>query len=104
MRPFAVEGREEIRVDRHSARRLAIHLRDPASNSFRIELSVPSSVQRVRNVNAAAVAAELDHLRRAVERSALRMRALRHDTAEPHLAREPRLERVAEVVLLQVSG
>src|SRR5260370_6177321 len=97
MRAFAVEGREEVRVDRHPAGWLAVDFRDPSPNAVRVELGVPRSVERVRNVNPAAVAAELDHLRRAIEWAALRMRALRNDTAEPHSTRQPRVQGVAHV-------
>src|SRR5260370_24013591 len=87
MRPFAVEGREEIRIDRHATSRRAIDLRDPAAHALRIKMRVPRSVQRIRYVNAPPVAAQLDHLRRAVEWPALRMLCVRHDPAQPHATR-----------------
>src|SRR5580704_5733378 len=104
MGPLAVAGREEIRIDRHAARRRAIDLRDPAAHAFRVKLRIPRAVQRVRYVDAPPVAAELDHLRRAVERPALRMLPVRYDSAQTYAASLPRLERVAHVVLLQVTG
>ena len=53
-----------------------IDLRQPALDAVGIELVVPRAIERVGHVDALAVAADLDHLRRAVQRLA-RARGMR---------------------------
>src|SRR5258708_18708143 len=104
VRPFALEWDEEVGSDRKPAVRINVHLRDPSANSLRIELRVDGGIERVCHVNAAAVAAHFEHLRGAVESATLRMRRVRHDPAETHLAGELRGERIAHVALNKVAG
>src|SRR3954462_429223 len=63
VRPLAVELEEEVRVDREVA--VAVELDHPAVDALGVELLVPAGVRRVRQVDALAVAAHLDHLRAA---------------------------------------
>ena len=84
-----------------SASSLTIQPRIPSG----IELRVPRRVERVGEVHPPAVAAHLDHLRRAVERPVgrARMRRAPHDAADPRRAGEHRLERIAHVVLPELA-
>ena len=87
------------------ARRVGVELGDPSANALRIELFVPRAVERIGHVDAAAVAADLDHLRAAVELAGLGMRRVRGDAADPHASRSSlRMERIAHVVLPQFAG
>ena len=73
---------------------------------MRVELVVPRSVERVRDVDATAVAAHLDHLRPA-RQPLVRRRGVRDppdDPAEPHRAHLARVRRVRHVVLLELAG
>src|SRR5690348_6200157 len=102
MRPLALERGEEIRIDAEPAGRIGVDLRDPSLHPFGIELRVPCAIERIAHVNAAAVAAELDHLRRAVEWSRFRMLRVRDDPAEANFPGRFRMERIAHVILMQV--
>ena len=85
---------------------LRVELHHPAVDAVGIELRVDGAVERVGEIDAPAVAADLDHLRPAVERPVLgaRMRRPRDDAADADLAGELRVERIGHVVLLQVAG
>src|ERR1700685_1005094 len=62
------EFKKEFRVNLHAALRFGVELYHPASNSLRIELRVPWSIKRVREIDAPSVAAHFHHLRAAVQR------------------------------------
>src|SRR5215471_12103943 len=106
MRPMA--GRPvdtEIAVELDAAVGLGIDLDHPTVEAFGVELRVDRAVERVGEVNAAAVAANLDHLRSTIERcGAFGVRSARHDPADPQLAGQPRIERIADIVLLEITG
>src|SRR5215469_5076512 len=106
MRPMA--GRpvdKEIAVELDAAVGLGIDLDHPTVKALGVELRVDRAVERIGEVNAAAVAANLDHLRSAIEwRGAFGMRGARHDSADPHLAGQPWIERIADIVLLEIAG
>src|SRR5690349_7627056 len=89
-RPFE----EKLRVERKAAARRRFELDHPSVEPVRIELVVDHAVQRVREVNALAVAAHFDHLRSAVQRIAARarVRRARHDAADAYRARQLRME------------
>src|ERR1700694_2048888 len=95
---------KEPALEAEAAARLGVDLRRPGLDSFGIELLVPARVQRVGDVDPLAVAAHLDHLRGAVERSALGMGGLADDSAEVNAARLLRLEGVAHVVLQELAS
>src|SRR4051812_50153318 len=61
VRALAGELDVEVGVDLEVA--VAVELDHPAVDALRVELAVPRRVQRVRQVDALAVAAYLDHLR-----------------------------------------
>src|SRR5215212_1505460 len=68
MRPLVTEIEEEVRVEAHAALRVGIELDHPALDAVGIELRVPGQVERVGEVDAPAIPADLDHLRPPVER------------------------------------
>ena len=71
-----------------------------------IELRIDRAVERVGEIDPPAVAADLDHLRPAVQRPVLRPDAPPATTMPPilHLAGQLRVERIGHVVLLHVAG
>src|SRR5215813_6690437 len=96
---------EEIAVELDAALGLGINLDHPTVEALGIKLRVDRAVERIGEVNAAAVAANLDHLRSAIERRrAFGMRGARHDAADPQLAGQPRIERIANIILLEITG
>src|SRR5436190_14001873 len=96
---------KEIAVELDAAIGLGVDLDHPAVEPLGVELRVDRAVERIGEVNAAAVAAHLDHLRSAIERpSALGVFGTRYDAADPHLASQLRVERIADVILLEVPG
>src|SRR5688572_3748479 len=68
VRAHVAEVHEEIGRRGELALRIHIQSSEPASNAAWIELRVPREVERVGHVHATAIAAQLDHLRPAVER------------------------------------
>src|SRR5579884_1527005 len=97
---------KEFWIESDAAVWVGIELHHPALDAIRIELRINGAVERVGEVYALAVAADLDHLRPAAQRAlpGAGMRRLRHDTANAHLAGELGIERVGHVVLLQIAG
>src|SRR4029453_14659735 len=89
MRPHPVRLQEESGVKLHAALGPHVDLGHPPSDAVRIELLVPRRVETVGEVNALAVAADLDHLRSAVQRfvRVTRVRCAAHDASEPDRAR-----------------
>src|SRR5205809_3846595 len=104
VRPLALELHEEVRVDGQAAAGRRVKLRRPALDTLGVEDRVPGAVERVGQVDPAAVAADLDHLGSAVQGTVLRVGALRDDAAQPHRAGQLRLEWVGDVVLLELAG
>src|SRR4051812_16144721 len=80
MGALAGELDEEVGVDREVA--VAVELDHPAVDALGVELLVPARVERVRQVDALAVAAHLDHLRAAVELVRGRVSGAPDDPAE----------------------
>ena len=102
--PLVAEVHEEVGIYLDAAVGRCVYLHRPAAYAFRVELLVPSDVQRVGHVDAPSVAADFDHLGAAVQRRAARMRRLAGDAAEMHGAGELRVERVRYVVLPELAG
>src|SRR3954464_12467315 len=71
---------EELGVDREVA--VVVELDHPAVDALGVELRVPARVQRVREVDALAVAADLAHLRAAGELARRGVRRPPDDPAE----------------------
>src|SRR6185369_2980700 len=64
-----------------------------------IELVVPTAEERVGHVQALAVEAQLQHLRAAAGRAAAKLRSLAEQPANPGLAGQFGLGRIADVIL-----
>src|SRR5262245_42306909 len=58
---------EELRIEGDAAGRIGVELHHPALDAVRIELRVDGAVERVGEIDALAVAADLHHLRSAGE-------------------------------------
>src|SRR5207244_12735876 len=74
----------ELLIELHSTLCICIDLHHPTLYTIRIELLIPRRVERVREVAAPAIAADLDHLRTTVERllGLLRVSRSAHDATE----------------------
>ena len=94
-------GRRRSRGRAPSRRRAAVDAQQPRAQPG-IELVVPGRVQRVGDVEPAAVERELEHLRAAAELAAGVASAAEH-AAELQPAGQPRVGRVGDVVLAQVA-
>src|SRR5262249_28292807 len=82
-----------------------VDLGEPRLNPVRIELLVPSAVERVRPVAPTAVAADLDHLRTAVEWAVDGwMGSPADNSSDPDRPRQLRVPGVADVVLPQLTS
>src|SRR3954467_15346788 len=101
VRALAVELDEEVGVAREVA--FAVELDHPAVDALGIELLVPARVERVRQVDALAVAAHLDHLGAAVDLAARRGAGAPDDPAKVHRAGLLGVARVADVVALELA-
>src|SRR5271155_1056989 len=100
------EFKKEFRVDGHATCRLGIELHHPAANSVGIELRVPRRIQRVREIDAPSIAAELHHLRAAVQATTgiFRMRGTAHDATQLHGAGFLGMKWVGNVILQEFAG
>src|SRR5262245_36545020 len=86
-------GDEEARVEGDAAVRARVELHHPAVDAVRIELRIDRAVERVGEIDALSVPADLDHLRAAVQGTARpRVRRARDDAADPDRAGELGLE------------
>src|ERR1700757_1810735 len=92
---------EELFIEFHPARWMGIDLYHPTLYTVGIELLVPRGVERVGEISALTVAAELNHLRTAVESllGLLWVRAWAHDAANVDRAGLFRVGGIGDVVL-----
>ncbi len=105
MRAIAVGELDPVVVgERQSALRPDMREYLRGRHAVRVELVVPRRIERVGPVHAPAVAADLDHLRAARERAAVRVRRAAHDAADAHRPREHRVVRIRHVVLAHLAG
>src|ERR687889_1784026 len=106
VRPFTIiELDEKVGVCGETTFRVYVHLGDPAVDAIRVELGIPGSIQRVAEIQPAPVAAQLYHLRPAVQGlSSLWMRRPADDPAQVDGPCMSGVERVANVVLAQLPG
>src|SRR5262245_48567934 len=97
---------EELRVKSDADGLIHVELDHPAVEATLIELRINGAIERIGEVDAASIPADLDHLRTAAEPSVAGggMGCARDNAADAHLAGELRVERVGYVVLLQVAG
>ena len=106
---WSVRGRplhKEFGIEGDAAVRIGVELDHPSFDAIGIELWIDGAVQRIGEIDAPAVAADLYHLRAAAECAVAGggVRCLGHNAANAHLAGQPGIERVGDVVLLQVAG
>src|SRR5439155_11044274 len=95
---------EEVRIDPEITAGFGVELDQPALDAVGVELRVPAGVQRVGQVDALAVAADLDHLRAAVDRTCGRVGALADDAADANAAGLDRVAGIGHVIPLQLAG
>src|SRR5436305_13389588 len=100
MRSHAIELDEEFFVDLHSALRIHIELYHPTLQPVGIDLLIPRGVERVREIDALAVAADLDHLRTAIKCLArlVRVSCTAHNPAEMDRASLLRIDWIGNVI------
>src|SRR5258708_39555779 len=96
---------KKISVQSHAACERHIYLGHPAANSVRIKLVVPCAKERVREVNAAAVATDLHHLRATVQSAFVipRMRCAPRNAAEMYRPHQLGIVGIGNIVLPQLS-
>src|SRR6476469_1901672 len=106
MRAQFVELDKEFFIEFHSALWVRVKLHHPTLQPVRIDLLVPRCVERIGEIDALAIAADLNHLWTAVERlSGLTgMGRTAHDTAEMDRACLFGVSRVRNVVLDELPG
>ena len=106
MGPHLAGIEEEVAVERHAAARVDIDLGHPSTDAVRIELAVPGRVEAVGDVDALSVAADLDHLRSAVDRLPRLAWVWRTagNAAKTDRAHFHRVKRISDVVLDELSG
>src|SRR6476469_3806295 len=102
VRALAVELQEELRVELERA--VVVELDHPAVDALGVELRVPRGVERVGQVHALAVAADLDHLRSAVDGARGGVRRALDDAAEADAGGLLRAAGVRDVVALELAG
>src|SRR6185437_2101838 len=85
-------GHEEPRIELDTAIDAGVELDHPAVEALWIELRIDGAVERISEIDAPPVAADLDHLRSAVQNAVRgRVRRARHDPANPDFASELRI-------------
>src|SRR5260370_8188654 len=96
---------EEFRIDGDAAARLGVEFNHPAVEAAFVELRVDCAVERVGEIDALPVAADLDHLRAAAEFAVLRAggAGARDDAADSDLARGLSGATVPPAILLHVA-
>src|SRR4029079_18781469 len=93
-------GHEKARIELDTAIDAGVELHHPAVEALWIELRIDRAVERISEIDAPPVPADLDHLPSAAqERVRGRVRRARHDPANPDFASELRIEWIAHVVL-----
>src|SRR5215469_10802315 len=96
---------KEVLIKLDPATRPGVDFHHPSPHSVGIELGVDRPIERIRKVYSPAVAADLDHLRRAVQRPRpAGMLRPRNDPADPQLAGQLWVERVGNIVLVEVAS
>src|SRR5436190_1680499 len=105
VRAQPVELNKEFLVEFHPTLWVGIDLYHPTLYPIGIELFVPRRVQRVGEVDALAVAADLDHLRTAIQSLLGLLRVCRpaHDATEVDRTSLLRVRRIRDVVLDELT-
>src|SRR5262245_24248979 len=105
VRAHAVEFQKSGAIEFDTAGRAGVDFGQPSLDAVGIELLVPRPIQRVGDVEALSVAADLDHLWCAVQ-GCVRTRWMRlssNDSSNLHRAGLERIERIGDVELLQLA-
>ena len=91
--------------DQSAARDVGVEFGHPRPDAVGVEDLVPRRVQRVGDIHPAAVPADLNHLRAAAKRQVRRSRVgfASHDPSQANRCRLARVERVADVELLEFA-
>src|SRR5690348_16955982 len=99
-----VELEQEIAIELKLTFCTDICLDHPSADTVRIELLIPSRVQRIRQVNATAITADFDHLGPTVKRLArlVWMGCTAYNPADLDRASELWVKRIRHVVLPQL--
>ena len=102
----AVELDEKLFIELHPALWVRVNLYHPTLHTIGKELFIPRGIERVGEIDAFAVAADLDHLRTAVERlpGFARVGGAAHDAAEMERAGFFRVGGIRDVVLDKFAG
>src|SRR5436190_2020904 len=96
---------EEIAVKLDAAGGIGIELHHPALETIGIKLRIDRAVERVGEIHAPAVTADLDHLRSAIQRTIrLWMSGARDNASDPDLSSQPGVEGIRYVILLEIAG
>src|SRR5580765_1128165 len=100
MRAQPVELDEELFIELHPALRVRLKLNHPTLQTVGINLLIPRSVERIGEIDALAIAADLHHLRAAVQRLLGLARVSRpsHNATQMHRARLPLVNWVRNIV------
>src|SRR4051794_14935757 len=106
MRTQFVKLDQELWIDLKAAVRPRVELDHPAVDSFRVKLRVPGSVERISEVDALAIAANLYHLRGAVQRSlgSLRMSGVAGNSTQMYRPCFSRMEGIGDIILKELAG
>src|SRR5262245_24302446 len=96
---------EEFRIELDATLRLDIELHHPAVYALGIYLSIDCAIERIRKVHASTIPADLHHPWTAIKTAipCARMVGSRYNAANTHFARKLGLERIGDVVLLQIA-
>jgi hypothetical protein len=101
MRPL----NEEFGIESDAAVLSGIELHHPAVDALRIELRVDRAIERVGELDALPVPADLYHLGAAIERiHGRRVSGARHDPSDAHLAGELRIEGVGDSIFVRSAS
>src|SRR5262245_50530520 len=89
---------KKVWIQGHATSRVGIYPHHPATH-VRVELIIPTTVERVGKVNTPSIAAHLDHLRSPLHGTAFRMRGGIDQTTDAYGACELRVKGVGDVIL-----
>src|SRR5580704_6977000 len=101
-----IELDEKLFIQAHPTLRVRVDLDHPTLYAIWIELLVPRRVQRVGEINALSVAADLDHLRRALQllTGLAWVRRAAHDATHMDRTRLLRVGGIGDVVLDELAS
>src|SRR5215471_453187 len=98
MRPQLPKIHKKVWIKGHATSRVGIHPHHPATH-VRVELVIPTTVERVGKVNTPSIAAHLDHLWSSLDGTAFRMWCGIDQATDAYGACESRVQGVGDVIL-----